>query len=105
MRWRAYVVDDEPLAVERLVRMLDTTGRVKISGSTSSPRTAQAFLKANEVDLLFLDISMPGMNGFDVLAGLSAPPCVVFTTAHDQFARGAADAHRRLSLPAGFAPR
>jgi two-component system LytT family response regulator len=86
MTWSAYVVDDEPLAVDRLVRLLETTGRVAIAGSTTSPRTARAFLRTHPVDVLFLDITMPGMNGFELLAGLATPPCVIFTTAYDQFA-------------------
>jgi two-component system LytT family response regulator len=84
--WRAYVVDDEPLAVDRLVRLLDQTGRVTLEGATTRPERARAFLRTHEIDLLFLDISLPGMSGFDLLADLPAPPCVVFTTAHDEFA-------------------
>lgn len=83
---RAYVVDDEPLAVKRLSRLLTATGRVRIVGSATDPEDALTFLSANEVDVLFLDVQMPGMNGFDLLARLSAPPMVVFTTAYDRYA-------------------
>jgi two-component system LytT family response regulator len=86
MKWTAYVVDDEPLALDRLVRLLNETGRVDVAGASRSPRAARTFLGSQAVDVLFLDIQMPGMNGFELLVGLTTPPCVVFCTAHDEFA-------------------
>ena len=83
---RAYLVDDEPLALRRLSRMLATDGRVEVVGSTTDPVAALDFLSVQQVDLLFLDIQMPGMNGFELLARLSNQPLVVFTTAYDQYA-------------------
>src|SRR5262245_24509903 len=82
----AYIVDDEPLAVERLRHLLEETGRVVIVGSSTSPQTAVHFLDANPVDVLFLDISMPGMTGFDLLSKLTLQPSIVFTTAYDEYA-------------------
>src|SRR5262249_9296420 len=76
----------EALAIDRLTRLLDATGRVEILGSNTSPSKAIRFLQSHAVDVLFLDISMPGMNGFDLLANLSDAPNVVFTTAHDEHA-------------------
>jgi CheY-like chemotaxis protein len=67
---RAYVLDDEPLAVERLVRLLRQTGRVAIVGSATDPLDAVDWLRSHEIDVLFLDIEMPGMNGFAVLERL-----------------------------------
>jgi len=86
MKLLAYIVDDEALAIDRLTRLLDETGRLEILGSSTSPSKAIRFLQSHTVDVLFLDISMPGMNGFELLANLSAPPNVVFTTAYDQHA-------------------
>ena len=86
---RAYVVDDERLAVQRLTRLLTETGRVDIAGSTMDPEEALAFLNANPVDVLFLDIQMPGLTGFDLLEQLAHPPIVVFTTAYDAYALNA----------------
>jgi len=86
MNLLAYLVDDEPLALDRLSRLLEHTGRVTILGSNTNPRVARQFLDANRVDVLFLDISMPAMSGFELLAGLTLQPNVVFTTAHDQYA-------------------
>jgi two-component system, LytTR family, response regulator len=83
---RAYILDDEPLAVDRLYRLLVKTGRVEVLGSSTGPHIALEFLKRNVVDVLFLDIQMPGMTGFDVLASLPSQPVVIFTTAYDQYA-------------------
>ena len=83
---RAFVVDDEPLAVRRLKRMLDETGRVEVAGSSSDPVDALAALAETKVDVLFLDIQMPGMTGFEMLTMMDPQPLVVFTTAFDQYA-------------------
>ncbi|HLK49991.1 MAG TPA: LytTR family DNA-binding domain-containing protein [Bryobacteraceae bacterium] len=82
----AFVVDDEPLAVKRLLRMLEESGRVEIAGSSTDPIDALAALSERPVDVLFLDIQMPGMTGFEMLAYLDPQPLVVFTTAFDQYA-------------------
>ena len=83
---RAYIVDDERLAVERLTRLLEATGRVRLAGSTTDPETAIAELRQRDVDVLFLDIQMPGMTGFDLLQQLDRDMPVIFTTAYDQYA-------------------
>jgi len=83
---RAFVVDDEPLAVRRLKRMLDETGRVEVAGSSSDPVDALAALAEIKIDALFLDIQMPGMTGFEMLGMMDPQPLVVFTTAFDQYA-------------------
>ena len=82
----AYVVDDERLAVERLTRLLMATGRVTIAGSSTDPEAALAALRATAVDVLFLDIQMPGLTGFQLLERLDRDVTVVFTTAYDQYA-------------------
>ena len=83
---RAYVVDDERLAVERLKRLLEATGRVTIAGSATDPEEALQFLRTNPVDVLFLDIQMPGLTGFELLEQLGTNVAVVFTTAYDRYA-------------------
>jgi len=90
---KAYLVDDEPLAVRRLRRLLEATGRFEIAGATTDPEEALGFLSRESVDVLFLDIQMPGMTGFELLARLAEPPLVIFTTAYDQFALKAFDVH------------
>ena len=83
---RAYVVDDERLAVQRLTRLLEATGRVQIVGSTTDPETAVTFLRGHDVDVVFLDIQMPGLTGFELLERLDRNPRVIFTTAYDEYA-------------------
>jgi len=83
---RAYVVDDERLAVQRLIRLLQETGRVEVAGSTTDTETALAFLRAHDVDVVFLDIQMPGLTGFELLERLDREPFVIFTTAYDHYA-------------------
>lgn len=86
MKLRAYLVDDEPLALQRLKRLLNRTGRVEVVGSATNPEEAIAALQAEAPDVCFLDIQMPRINGFEVLARLPIQPLVVFTTAYDQYA-------------------
>jgi two-component system, LytTR family, response regulator len=88
---RAYVLDDEQLAVERLTRLLIATGRVEIAGAETDPEAALTFLPTHAVDILFLDIQMPGLTGFELLARLETPPPIVFTTAYDRYALDAFD--------------
>jgi two-component system, LytTR family, response regulator len=86
MKLRAYLVDDEPLALERLRRLLESTGCVEVTGSTTEPETAVAALTADPPDVCFLDIQMPRLDGFEVLARLPVQPIVIFTTAYDRYA-------------------
>src|SRR3954469_3511030 len=83
---RAYIVDDERLAVDRLTRMLEKTGRVEVIGSETDPEAALSSLRQLEVDVLFLDIQMPGLTGFELLDQLGRELPVIFTTAYDQYA-------------------
>jgi two-component system LytT family response regulator len=85
-RLRAFVVDDERLAVDRLVRLLEASGRVEIAGSDTDPVRALAALKSEDVDVLFLDIQMPELTGFELLEELGRDLPVIFTTAYDQYA-------------------
>ncbi|MGA9071898.1 MAG: LytTR family DNA-binding domain-containing protein [Terracidiphilus sp.] len=83
---RAYLVDDEPLAIERLERLLVSAGGLRVVGRATDPEQALEFLNSEAVDVLFLDIQMPGMNGFELLSRLRAQPFVIFTTAFDKYA-------------------
>lgn len=89
------MVDDEPLAVRRLSRLLNETGKVEIAGSTTEVETALAEIPgfARGLDALFLDVQMPGLNGFELLAKLENYPPVVFTTAFDHYAVQAFEVH------------
>ncbi len=86
---RAYLVDDEPLALERLGRLLAEFDDIEVCGRTHDAAEALRFLSGEEaraVDVLFLDIQMPGMSGFDLLSRLERQPFVIFTTAFDEYA-------------------
>jgi two-component system LytT family response regulator len=70
----------------RLRRLLERSEHVEVVGSTTTPEEAVAALTAEPADVCFLDIQMPRLNGFDVLAKLPRQPIVIFTTAYDQYA-------------------
>jgi two-component system, LytTR family, response regulator len=86
MAIKAFLVDDEALAVKRLSRMLAVTGRVEIAGTSTDPIEAVPAIATAQPDVLFLDIQMPGMTGFQMLAQLDPQPLIVFTTAYSQYA-------------------
>lgn len=95
---RVLVVDDEPPARRRLVKMLKElsgSDRLEIVGEASDGVEAVAALKKKPVDILFLDIQMPGYDGFEVLDRLdpATRPVVVFTTAYDEYAIRAFEAN------------
>ncbi len=86
MDMRAFLVDDEALALKRLQRMLAAGKRVQIVGTNTDPVEAVPAILEAKPDILFLDIEMPGMTGFEMLAHLQPQPWVVFTTAYDRYA-------------------
>ena len=83
---RAFLVDDEALALKRLQRMLAATKRVQVVGTSTDPVEAVPAILEAKPDILFLDIEMPGMTGFEMLTHLQPQPWVVFTTAYDRYA-------------------
>jgi two-component system LytT family response regulator len=83
---KVFLVDDEPLALRRLARLLQATGRVEITGSATDPEDAVTEISEKQPEVLFLDIQMPVLNGFEMLARIPFQPIVVFTTAFDQYA-------------------
>ncbi|HEX2254060.1 MAG TPA: LytTR family DNA-binding domain-containing protein [Thermoanaerobaculia bacterium] len=93
---RAFVVDDEPLARELLVAMLADHPDVEVTGQYGDGASALAALSRQPPDVLFLDVRMPELSGFEVLAALPAGggarlPAVVFVTAFDEYALRAFD--------------
>ena len=92
MNYRTVVVDDEPLALKRLERLLQCFPGIVVVGRAASVAQAVATIEANKPDLLFLDIDLPDGDGFDVLRRLEEPPLVIFTTGHDQYALRAFEA-------------
>jgi two-component system LytT family response regulator len=82
----ALIVDDERLARQELRRLLASHADVTIVGEAVNADDAVTRLAARSLDLVFLDIQMPGGSGFDVLERLESVPLVVFTTAFDEYA-------------------
>ena len=88
---RVFIVDDEAPARKRLIKLLEpmvTEGRVEVAGQASDGVDAVENLPGAKADLVFLDIRMPGLDGFDVLEKLppDSRPTVAFTTAYDEYA-------------------
>lgn len=83
---RVFLIDDEPLALKRLSRLLLETGKVEIVGQTTEPLEALKIVPNLEADALFLDIQMPELTGFELLQKLEKYPPVIFTTAFDEYA-------------------
>ena len=95
MSLRALIVDDEELARRGLLRRLETLPNVEVIGQASNGFEAVEMIGELNPDLVFLDIQMPGMNGFDVIAKLQSDtlPLIVFTTAYDEYAVDAFKVH------------
>ena len=85
---RTVIVDDEPLARQGLRLRLERERDIEIVGEASDGPTAIDVIRRTGPDLVFLDVQMPGMNGFDVLGEMASLPLpvIVFVTAHDEFA-------------------
>jgi two-component system LytT family response regulator len=83
---RALIVDDERLARLELRRLLAAHPEVEIVGEARDGTEALELIRKSSPDLLFLDIQMPGMTGFELLELLDDVPQVIFTTAYDQYA-------------------
>ena len=92
---KTILVDDEPLAIEGLKIRLEDFADVEVVASCPNGRKAIETIKRLKPDLVFLDIQMPGFDGFDVIRALvgDAMPLVVFVTAFDEYALKAFDAH------------
>jgi two-component system, LytTR family, response regulator len=90
---RVVIADDEPLARERVRSLLGRHPDVTVVAECRDGRHAVAALADPAVDTAFLDIQMPRLDGFEVLAELGRLPAVVFVTAYDQHAVRAFDAH------------
>lgn len=85
---RVLLVDDEPLAREMLREMLESDPDARIVGESCNGREALEAIRAESPDLVFLDVQMPEVGGFEVLASLGKEklPYVIFVTAYDQYA-------------------
>ncbi len=95
MAIRSLVVDDEPLARRRVLRLLREEPDAEVVGSAATGDEAVEAVRAHAPDLLLLDVQMPGRDGFGVLESLAGGemPYVVFVTAYDQYALRAFEVH------------
>ena len=87
-RIRALIVDDEPLARERIRNLLERDPEVVVAAECRDGQEAIAAIREHAPDLVFLDVQMPEKSGFDVIAevGVAVLPVIVFVTAHDEYA-------------------
>src|SRR5690606_6541138 len=82
-----YVLDDEPIAIEILTQFISRTPILELAGASTNPQTAKDEIIDTRPDLLFLDIKMPVLTGFDVIDSLdNYKPLVVLTTAYPEYA-------------------
>lgn len=80
------IVDDEPLAREGIRLLMETVPQLTLCGHFGNAHTASQFLQSNEVDLIFLDIKMPGTNGIEFARTIPKDTLVIFTTAFVEYA-------------------
>jgi two-component system LytT family response regulator len=94
MRWRTLIVDDEPLAREGIRARLESLGGFDVVAECGGGRAAIAAIRAQPLDVVFLDVQMPVVDGFGVIAEVGADrmPAIVFVTAYDHYAVRAFDA-------------
>lgn len=90
---KALVIDDEELSRRRIINLLEEVPEISVLGECSNGRTAIKQMNERKPDLIFLDINMKDMNGFEVLqkVEMTPKPIVVFVTAHDNYASRAFD--------------
>ncbi|MFZ4262769.1 LytR/AlgR family response regulator transcription factor [Sphingobacterium sp. HJSM2_6] len=80
------IVDDEPLARAELAHLIHEVSNLNIAGMFSSVKLAQDYLALHTVDIIFLDIHMPGMSGLEFAATINKTTKIIFTTAYSQYA-------------------
>lgn len=95
MKIKTLIVDDEPLARDRVRRFLRDEPDIEIIGECGNGAEAIQTIKQSKPDLVFLDIQIPEKNGFEVIKSLGAKsvPTIIFVTAYDQYALKAFDVH------------
>ena len=83
---RCIAIDDEPLALRQIKSYIDRAEQLELVAVCRSAKEAQKVLEQNSVDLIFVDINMPDMNGLELVRSLTSTHYIVFTTAHPEFA-------------------
>lgn len=90
---RCLLIDDERLARLELSALLSEAGGCEIVGEAANAAQATTLIQSLQPEVIFLDINMPGTNGFELLSQLAYCPLVVFVTAYDQYAIQAFEVH------------
>lgn len=95
MKTRVLIVDDEPLGRERVRKLLQDEREVEVIGECPDGASAVEAIRTESPDIVFLDVQMPELDGFEVIKAISGEkmPAVIFVTAHDQFALKAFEVH------------
>lgn len=88
MKIKCIIVDDEPIARKGMKRLVDNYPELELSAMFDTAESALQWLSENEVDLIFLDIEMPGMNGIELAENISPKSMLIFTTAYSEYALG-----------------
>ncbi|WP_298929963.1 response regulator transcription factor [uncultured Allomuricauda sp.] len=83
---RVIIIDDEPLAINVLKNYAEQIKQLQLVNTFSNAIDATSFLQENEVDIIFLDINMPILDGLNFLESLHVSPMIVITTAHEEYA-------------------
>jgi two-component system, LytTR family, response regulator len=92
-RWRALIVDDEELARHIIRELLESHSEIEIAAECANGMEAVKAVAEHKPDLIFLDVQMPKLTGFDVLELIGTDVPVIFVTAYDQYAMRAFDVH------------
>jgi DNA-binding LytR/AlgR family response regulator len=80
------IIDDEPIAIDVIKTHIDTSSLLEIKDTFTSSAKAFTFLQKNPVDLVFIDIQMPGLTGLDIIKNLSRKPKFIITSAYREYA-------------------
>ncbi len=86
MKLKCIAVDDEPLALDVISKYIESLPYLEFMGRFTNSIKAMDFLKNNQIDLLFIDIQMPDLNGFQIIEELEPKPLIILTTAYGEYA-------------------
>jgi len=83
---KCIAIDDEPLALKQIASYVEKTPFLELKKVFESPIDTLSYLQNNQIDLMFVDINMPDLNGMDFVKSIENPPKIIFTTAYSEYA-------------------
>ena len=86
MSFKCLIIDDEPLAINVIKNYLEEFSSIEIATTFSNAIEGLEFLKSNDIDLIFLDINMPLLDGLNFIKSLATKPAIIITTAYKEYA-------------------